>query len=75
MDHLELVTLYSDLNTKSTTILTPAPTEIIANNAGKLAEIVVVMIETNSCIDIVSRAWGQARPRKRGEPRTRPAGD
>lgn len=37
--------LNSDLNIISTTIFKPAPTEIIANKDGKLAAIVVVIIE------------------------------
>ena len=36
--------LYSDLNITSKTILTPAPTAIIASNDGKLLEIVLVII-------------------------------
>lgn len=37
--------LYSDLKITSKTILTPAPTAMIANNEGKLLEIVLVIID------------------------------
>lgn len=45
--------LKSDLKITSKTILVPAPTEIIANSAGKLIDIVFVIINTISCVVII----------------------
>lgn len=51
--YLESVMLYKDLKTISKTILTPAPTAIIASREVKLADSVDVINPTISVIDII----------------------